>query len=385
MANKRFDGEGTVRQRKDGLWEAQLRWRDRFDTPKRSSVYAGTKDEVLVKLTKMRARLADDQPATDTRDTVAVWVRHWRDTTLAASDKKQSTRELYSNLARVHIEQGSLADRKLKGIKPSHVEGWLAELRDTKNLSASTIRSTYTVLRAALDTAVRDGMLGKNPVHQVKRPKVTHAEVVKLDSDQVTKLLDETKDSRYHDALLLLCLLGLREGEVLGLRWRDIDDKTMRIHVCRTVTGQGTSLRLEEVKTAKSNRYLPIDAAALGIIKRQRKRLLESQLKAGDRWSTSGDGLVFRTALGSIVDGRNLLRVVETAARRLNLPKGTGVHTLRHAAAVGWLEDGVHIKAVADLLGHSSIAITGDIYGHTSDDTARGAVTRRSAALGLGG
>jgi len=226
--------------------------------------------------------------------------------------------------------------------------------------------------------------LGKNPVHQVKRPKVTKAEVVKLDDDQVTALLEGTKDSRYHDALLLCALLGLREGEVLGLRWRDIDDKTMRVHVCKTVAGQGKSLRLEDVKTAKSNRFIPIDTAALTVIKRQRKRLLESQLKAGDRWSKSGDGQVFRTALGSLVDGRNLLRVVETAARKLNLPKGTGVHTLRHAAAHGWLEDGVHIKAVADLLGHSSIAITGDIYGHTSDDTARGAVSRRATALGLG-
>jgi integrase len=82
------------------------------------------------------------------------------------------------------------------------------------------------------------------------------------------------------------------------------------------------------------------------------------------------------------VDPRNLLRVVETAATTAGVA-GVGVHTLRHSAAVGWLEAGVHIKAVADLLGHSSIAITGDVYGHTSDDTARNAVDGWSGALGL--
>jgi integrase len=82
------------------------------------------------------------------------------------------------------------------------------------------------------------------------------------------------------------------------------------------------------------------------------------------------------------VDPRNLLRAVETAARRAGVG-GVGVHTLRHSAAVAWLESGTHIKAVADLLGHSSIAITGDVYGHTSDDTARAAVDALGARLGL--
>ena len=91
---------------------------------------------------------------------------------------------------------------------------------------------------------------------------------------------------------------------------------------------------------------------------------------------------MFTTELGTAVDPRNFLRVVEAAAKTAGV-EGVGVHTLRHRAAVGWLEAGVHIKAVADLLGHSSIAITGDVYGHTSDDTARAAVDGWSGVLGL--
>jgi integrase len=379
---KRFDGEGTVRQRRDGLWEAQIRWRDRFEEPKRTSVYAHSRDEVLDKLARVRERLAEESPAVDARDTVAAWSAHWRQTTLAASDKKQATREQYGNLARVHIEKGSLADRKLRGLKPSHVEGWLVALR-AKGLSDSTIRSAYTVLRGTLDTAVRDGLLARNPVHRVRRPKVRRVEVAKLDRAEVRTVLDAAADSRYHSALVLTAMLGLRVGEVLGLRWRDIDDKARTVTVTKTVAGSGKTLRLEDVKSERSRRTLPLSDAAMAVIKAHRKALVADQLKAGDKWQKSGDGMVFRTGLGTLVDTRNLLRVVEKAADDAGLgERGIGMHTLRHAAAVGWLEAGVHIKAVSDLLGHSSIAITGDIYGHTSDDTARSAVDALTTALG---
>jgi Phage integrase family len=104
------------------------------------------------------------------------------------------------------------------------------------------------------------------------------------------------------------------------------------------------------------------------------------KLKAGGQWQDCD--LVFTTELGTPVDPRNPLRVIEGAAKGADI-EGVGIRTLRHSAAVSWLERGVHIKAVADLLGHSSIAITGDVYGHTSDDTARTAVDGLSADLGL--
>jgi integrase len=93
-------------------------------------------------------------------------------------------------------------------------------------------------------------------------------------------------------------------------------------------------------------------------------------------------GLVFASEFGTPVDPRNVLRTIQIAANKAGM-SGIGVHTLRHSAAVAWLESGIHIKAVADLLGHSSIAVTGDIYGHTSDSTARAAVDGLAAQLGL--
>jgi len=133
-------------------------------------------------------------------------------------------------------------------------------------------------------------------------------------------------------------------------------------------------------KTARSRRIVPLHPGIVAILKHHKVTQNEERLRVGDQWQ--GSGLVFCTELGGPVEPRNLLRVIETAAERAGVD-GIGVHTLRHSAAVAWLESGTHIKAVADLLGHSSIAVTGDVYGHTSDHTARAAVDALGAQLRL--
>jgi integrase len=125
---------------------------------------------------------------------------------------------------------------------------------------------------------------------------------------------------------------------------------------------------------------VPLSPAAVALLRKHKAAQAAERLRAANQWQDSG--LVFTTELGKPVDPRNLLRTIEVAAKAAGV-EGVGVHTLRHSAAVAWLEAGVHIKAVADLLGHSSIAITGDVYGHTSDDTARAAVDGLSEVLGL--
>ena len=125
---------------------------------------------------------------------------------------------------------------------------------------------------------------------------------------------------------------------------------------------------------------MPLSPAVVAMLRKHRTEQKAEKLRAGDQWTETG--LVFTTELGAAVDPRNFLRVIEGAAAAAGA-QGVGVHTLRHSAAVSWLEAGVHIKAVADMLGHSSISITGDIYGHTSDGTARAAVDGWSGVLGV--
>jgi integrase len=125
---------------------------------------------------------------------------------------------------------------------------------------------------------------------------------------------------------------------------------------------------------------VPLSAATVRLLRKHRTAQKEEQLAAGNQWANTN--LVFTTETGTAVDPRNFLRVIEAAAKTAGI-EGIGIHTLRHSAAVDWLENGVHIKAVADLLGHSSVAITGDVYGHTSSPTARAAIDGRAIRLGL--
>jgi integrase len=137
---------------------------------------------------------------------------------------------------------------------------------------------------------------------------------------------------------------------------------------------------ISEPKTDRSRRPVPLAPPLRAMLRAHHANQEAERLAARDQWRD--EGLVFATEFGTPVDPRNILRTVQIAAQKAGM-SGVGVHTLRHSAAVAWLESGVHIKAVADLLGHSSIAITGDIYGHTSDDTARAAINGLADELGL--
>ena len=179
---------------------------------------------------------------------------------------------------------------------------------------------------------------------------------------------------------MLIAATGLRRGEALGLRWADVDLGAGVLRVAGTLGRIGRRLVISEPKTDRSRRTVPLHPAVVTMLRAHRTAQKAERLRAGNQWTDSG--LVFTTELGGPVDPRNLLRVLEGAAAAAGV-EGAGVHTLRHSAAVAWLEAGVHIRQVADLLGHSSVAITGDVYGHGSDDGARRAVDHLAGWLGL--
>jgi integrase len=396
---KRANNEGNVRQRADGRWEARLSYIDPATGRRRSSSFYGpTAEAVRDKLDKARDRIKVEAPVQDSTTKLADWLAHWRATTLAASNRKESTKVLYANLSRKHLEPGSFGAIRIYKLRPSHVEGLVLTMRaktkpgkrvdeddepePVRALSDSTIRSTYAVLRAALDGAVRDGLLARNPAALVKRPGVERREARHLDAAGVTAVLQAAQSSRYHPALVLIASTGLRRGECLALRW-DTDVLNLDegwIKVRRTIGRVGGRLMISEPKTDRARRTVPLSAAVVTMLRKHKAAQAAEKLRAVNQWRDSG--LVFTTEFGGPVDPRNLLRVVEAAAASAGV-EGVDVHTLRHSAAVAWLEAGVHIKAVADLLGHSSIAVTGDIYGHSSDATTRAAIDGLSGTLGL--
>lgn len=378
MSKKRSNGEGNVYRRANGTWEARLSWTDGNGMVRRKSFYGATQKDARAKMAAARDRLKTGGPVSDDSRPLAEWLAHWRATALEASPRKPATRELYATLARKHLETGDLGTIPLGKIKPSHVDALVVKLRDA-GLSESTVRSIYTTLRVALDDAVRDGLLATNPAAAVKRPHVARHEAAHLSPADVVRLLDAAKDSRHHLALTLIATTGLRKGEALALRWTDLDLDGGLLRVAGTLGRVGGKLTVSEPKTTRSRRAVPLSSALTAALKQHRTAQLQERLIAGNQWRDTG--LVFTTELGGPVDPRNVLRSLQVAAERSELG-GVGVHTLRHSAATAWLAGGVHIKAVADLLGHSSVAITGDVYGHASDDTARAAIGGLAAQLG---
>jgi integrase len=381
--SKNANGEGSIYKRmRDGKivrYEGAITYTGDDGKSKRHTVYGRSRADVRDKLRAARERLDAGAPVRDATRCVADWLAQWRVTTLAVSDRKPATKVLYAGLSRKHLESAPFGAITLDRLRPTDLEALILKCRD-RGLSDSTVRSVYTVARLALDAAVRDGLLARNPAAVVKRPGVARKEARHADTVDVAALLAAADGLRYRDALALIAATGLRRGEAVALRWTDIDLDAGLLAVRGTLGRIGGKLVISEPKTDRSRRTVPLGAPLVAMLRTHHAHQAAEQLRAGEQWQHSG--LVFTTELGGPVDPRNILRTVELAATRAGMD-GVGVHTLRHSAAVAWLEAGVHIKAIADLLGHSSIAVTGDIYGHTSDDTARTAVDGLIDALGI--
>ena len=378
-SRRRGNSEGsTPRRRPDGRWQINLRVTDGFGDSSRHTVYGDTAQGARDRAAEIRKRVEDGQPARDRRETVAAFGQHWIDTSLQASERKRNTKVMYAGVARTHILDSSIGRLSLDKVRPSHVEGWVVELR-RKGLAESTIRSAYTILRAVLDTAVRDGALASNPAAVIRRPRVTSKEAPYLTPPQLADLLRAAEGSRYAPLFALLVHTGLRRGEALALQWSDVDLAKGLLRVRGTLSRIDGELLVTEPKAAKSKRFVPISAPAAGVLRDLHAAQADERSRAGSAWRQTG--FVFTTEFGEPCDPRNAFRALKVAAARAGLPH-VGLHTLRHSAASVMLSHGVPLKVVSEILGHSSIAITGDVYGHVAPDVSRDALDILGDVLG---
>jgi integrase len=323
-SRRRGNSEGsTPRRRADGRWQINLRVTDDLGRASRHTVYGDTTQEARDKAAEIRKRVEDGQPARDRKETVAAFTQHWIGTSLEASERKRNTKVMYAGVARTHILSSSLGRLPLDRVRPSHVEGWVVELR-RKGLAESTIRSAYTILRAVLDTAVRDGALGSNPAAAVRRPRVTIKEAPHLTPAQVGALLQAARGTRYAPLFALLVHTGLRRGEALALQWSDVDLERHTLRVRGTLSRIDGALVVTEPKTAKSRRFVPISAPAEALLRAVHAAQEQERRRAGMAWRETG--FVFTTELGEPCDPRNAFRALRAAATRAGLPHA-GLHT----------------------------------------------------------
>ena len=176
----------------------------------------------------------------------------------------------------------------------------------------------------------------------------------------------------------LLANTGLRRGEALALRWADVDFEKEVLRVRGTLARVDGQLVVTAPKTAKSKRTIRLSPAAARILRALKASQTAERLKAGSQWVQTG--YVFTTETGRPCDPRHALRALKVASDRAGLP-GIGLHTLRHSAASVMISNGVPLKVVSEILGHASISVTGDIYGHVAPEVSASALDGLGAAL----
>ncbi len=340
--SKRANGEGSVCKRGDGVWTASLTYRDEQGNSKRRVVYGRTQTEASAKLKEARQRLDAGQPVKDARTTVAAWLDDWSVKALAPSDRKMATKDFYATVAAKHLAP-ALGFLTLDPLRPSDVEALLVAKREA-GLSTSTVRTIYTVVRSALDVAVRDGLVSRNVAAAAKRPSVERQDAAYLTAPDAQQLLDALRGDRLEALFRVLLATGLRRGEALALRWSDVDLQARVLRVRWTLSRTSRWLELGEPKTERSRRTVPLPHSAVEALRAHRKAQTTERLAVGPVWQDTG--LVFTSEVGTPLEPRNVLRRFTTLAARAGLPQAS-LHTLRHSAASFLLAAGTHTKVVA--------------------------------------
>lgn len=366
---KRGNGEGSISRRKGGGWMGQY-YVEIGAVRKRKTIYGKSREDVRQELTRAMA----DRDGRLVYDTGKLTVGEYLDRWLSDSVKgivKETTYANYSYISRVHISP-ALGHLKLKNLTPAQVRGFYGEKYRT-GLAAATVRKMHVVLRKALAQAVSDGLIPRNAANGVKTPRVSAPgeEINPLDPDECDAFLKAAQEERFEALYVLAIHCGLREGELLTLRWEDVDLEAAKpaVLVRRTLTRgeEGRGWVIGPTTKSGKGRRVRLTRQAVAALKDHRKRQLEERMRLAGRWQD--EDLVFANENGSLFNPSNLRR---RSFRRIKTRSGVRedlrFHDLRHTCATLLLSEGVNAKVVSEMLGHASITITLNTYSHVLPD-----------------
>ena len=346
----------------------------------RKSVYGRTYKEAEKKLALAMGDAARGIVYEDENQTVGKYMTRWLSDSAKHTVKATSYRA-YESQIRNHIVP-ALGKVKLSRLTPAHLQAlYAAKLRES--MKPASVRQIHAILHKALEQAVRFNLIPTNPASKVDPPKVRQEEITPLSADEANRLLDVTRNERDgFEALYVLALTtGLRIGELLGLKWNDIDLDARRLRVSRQLQrSREEGLIFTEPKAA-SRRTVDLPARTVEALKRHRKRQFEETLKAGGAYHDND--LVFAGCLGEPIGPEKVTqRAFKPLLKRTGLPE-IRFHDLRHTFATLLLARGVHPTYVQRALGHASVKMTLDRYSHWMPSMGRATAEAIDAALTL--
>lgn len=357
-SKRRGRGEGTVRQRSDGRWEARVsQGFDGHGKRVTRSVYGKTKTEVLQKLRDMPAHLFVDVKDLSIRDFLTAWLEK------KSRERRRNTHRRYEQLARLHALP-FLGQLRVSQVKPHHVEALYRELL-ALGRSADTVRKVGVMLHAMFTEAVVTEVTTANPVARIPPLEAKVDRMHAFSRNEADAFLEASTPDRNHALYCLALCCGCRQGELLALSWRDIDFDQSTVTVSKTLEESRGGLRLVAPKTKNGRRTIAAPGVVMQALNEHRQFLVAD--------GTFNADIVFPTTRGTWQRKANLLqRSFYPIIERATLPR-IRFHDLRHTCATLLLQAGTNVKLVSETLGHRDISTTLQIYGHVLKDERRSA------------
>lgn len=384
MAKKRGQNEGSIRKRKDGTWEARVTVGILANGKQnRKSLYGKTRQEVSAKMTDLLNNLQKGLITNPTEITLEEWLDYYM---LEYKKRyvKPTTYINYTVKVKNHIKP-AIGHYKLKALRQDIIQKFVNNLTD-KGLAPSTVEDIYKLLRNALETAVDDGLIVRNIANKVKLPKIPKPQINVLTQEQQNAFVEEAKNTYMGCVYILDLCTGMRLGELLGLKWEDIDLMEKQIHIVRTLrkvkdpdnSEEKWHLEFGTPKTAASQRSIPLNETAVKVLHDVRKQQLQNKLKAGSAYTDNN--LVFSTQLGKPLDPTNMRRTFYTICDKIGV-SGLHPHCLRHTFATRGAENNVDVRVMQRFLGHSTIKETADTYTHVLSDLKQSEILKLDKAV----
>ena len=366
MPKRRANGEGNIRKRKDGRWEGRYTVGHDPETGKAiiKNVLGKTQAEVKEKLKKaIEENVGIDYGRAKTY-TVGSWLEVWMEN-YARVKLRPSTFKTSQGFLKNHIKP-QIGGIPLANLTSLDLQRFYKRLLDSgrvdrieakkkpKGLAPKTVRNIHQMIGSAYNLAMEQKLVSRNPTQGCALPKVEHKEMKTLTADQLSTFFHEAKDSGVYELYYLDLATGLRRGELLGLKWTDVDLDRGVLKIQRAVSRQNSKVVEAPLKTKNAYRTLPLSADVISVLKMQKCKVGNSE------W-------VFPSPTGGPMSPDSVLHMLQRVLKRADLPR-IRFHDLRHTFATHALTSGVDAKTLSGILGHTNASFTLDTYTHVTSD-----------------
>ncbi|MFJ2058027.1 tyrosine-type recombinase/integrase [Streptomyces sp. NPDC087908] len=367
------NGAGTITQRKDGRFQAAVYVLQPDGTRARKFAYGKTWAECDAKRRALLDKADNGIPVPTRSAKLSEWFPYWLDNVVQPR-RKLSTYDKYEAHVRLYLVP-TIGSKRLESLSVADVRRFLVQLE--KKTTAATAKESHRVLRTALTAACREELITRNVATLVEPPRAKARELSPWSLDETLDFLAAARRDPLYAAFVLAIAMGLRRGELVGLRWADIDlDK--RVLYVRQQTQRRRGVLYDDDPKGRRRRAVPLPAMCVAPLRWHRMRQNDQRVKAGEKWAEGG--YVFTTASGRPVEPRNVYRSFTRVAASAGL-RVIRLHDARHGCATLLTAAGVAPRVVMEILGHSQISITMDVYTHVVQDTQREAISHMDRLL----